>query len=300
MLRRSASIVRLAVRAMLGLAALAVAVSPAQALTRGAYSMEILVDGLPLDEHAARATTYVEALREREYAVRLTNHSGGRVAIALSVDGLNSIDAKSTPAYQASRWILDPYESITIDGWQTSDSSARRFFFTTEDRSYGAWLGRTRNLGLIAAAVFREKRPQPIQQPGRRSDRPQGADGESREGVEPPVRGRPSEAEGRAPGSSKAADAAERLGEEPSLSDRLAATGIGREVAHPVRQVRFDAERSPAALLELRYEYRPALVRLGLLPRPAARCDDPLSRREGARGFPDHGFAPDPFLRPKR
>jgi len=300
MLRHNASIVRLAVRALLGLAALAVVTGPTQALTQEGYSMEILVDGVPLDEYAARSTTYVEAMRQREYAVRLTNHSGRRVAIALSVDGLNSIDAKTTSARQASRWILGPYESITLDGWQTSHSTARRFFFTTEDQSYGAWLGQTRNLGLIAAAVFREKRPQPIQQPGRRPDRLGASGDERREGSEPQAPRQSAETEGDAPTRSKAADSEEQLREEPSLSDSLAATGIGREVAHPVRQIRFEAESSPAALLEVRYEYRPALVRLGVLPRPLARCEDPLLRREGARGFAESGFAPDPFRHPER
>jgi hypothetical protein len=75
----------------------------------------------------------------------------------------------------------------------------------------------------------------------------------------------------------------------------MAATGIGRQVDHSVRRVRFDAERHPAAVLEVRYEYRDALVRLGVLPQPFARQDDPLRRRERARGFDDLDFAPDPY-----
>jgi len=81
-----------------------------------------------------------------------------------------------------------------------------------------------------------------------------------------------------------------------SLSDEYAATGIGREVGHSVRKISFDAEASPAAVLEIRYEYHDALVRLGVLPQPYARCLDPLSRRERSRGFDDLDFAPDPFL----
>ena len=79
---------------------------------------------------------------------------------------------------------------------------------------------------------------------------------------------------------------------EAQLSDEYAATGIGREVDHQVKRVRFHAERSAAACLEIRYEYRPALVRLGLLP--PVRPSDPLQRRERSRGF-EPGFAPDPY-----
>jgi hypothetical protein len=82
---------------------------------------------------------------------------------------------------------------------------------------------------------------------------------------------------------------------ERQLSDRLAATGIGREEEHRVHRVRFDAEKSPAAVLQLRYEYHDALVKLGVLPRPYARSEDPLQRRQRARGFEDMEFAPDPY-----
>ncbi|HYS05322.1 MAG TPA: hypothetical protein VEW47_09030 [Candidatus Dormibacteraeota bacterium] len=244
------------------------------ALDRESCSMEILIDGAPLQEYAGRGTSYVEAVRGREYSVRLRNRTGERVAIALSVDGLNSIDARTTTASEARKWILEPYGTITLDGWQTSTSTARRFVFTTEDRSYGSWLGRTKNLGIVAAAVFRQKRslPIPIQGEERRQD--SGAD--SRRAPEP-----------------SAAPSTEQRKSLESLG-YLAATGIGREVDHNVVQVAFDAEDAPSALLELRYEYRDTLVRLGVVP-PDRPCDTPLSRRESARGFLEPGFAPDPY-----
>jgi hypothetical protein len=47
-------------------------------------------------------------------------------------------------------------------------------------------------------------------------------------------------------------------------------------------------EPRPSAQLRVRYEYRPQLVRLGVLPQPWAPA--PLDRREQARGF-----CPDPY-----
>ena len=55
-----------------------------------------------------------------------------------------------------------------------------------------------------------------------------------------------------------------------------------------MRRVTFHAERHPAALVELRYEYRDALIGLGVLPRDVR----PLDRRENAHGFEDFTFAP--------
>lgn len=254
------------------------------------YTMDVLVDGTPLQEYAARGARYIEALKGREYSVRLCNRTGERVAIALSVDGLNSIDARTTSAAAARKWILGPYETITLDGWQTSAATARRFFFTTEEQSYGAWLGRTKNLGLIAAAVFREKtHPLVALQGDERRDEPR----------RPLAQG---DASGAPAPEAKQKDSAQA---EPGLRSQavppsdLAATGIGAETSHPVRQIFFDSEDSPAAVLELRYEYHAGLVRLGILPEDGL-CTDPLSRRERARGFEEPGFAPDPYARRQR
>jgi hypothetical protein len=241
-----------------------------------AYSMEILVDGSPLSAYTKGGTTYVEALKGREYAVRLTNRTGERVAVALAVDGLNSIDARHTSSQDARKWILEPWETVTLSGWQTGSGTARRFVFTSEQKSYGAWLGRTGDLGVISAAFFREARrrdqiaaePSPLEQPLVQ----RGA--ESDAGAEAP---RP-----KALGETKA-----------GAKDELAATGIGREVEHRVVRVDFDEEDAPASIVSVRYEYRDALVRLGVIP----GNDDELARRERARGFAESGFAPDPFRR---
>jgi hypothetical protein len=263
---------------------LAPAAPSALALDRDAYRLEVLVDGIPLKNYSARGTTYVEALEGREYSIRLTNRTSGRIAVALTVDGLNTIDAKTTTARDASKWILGPHRSITLDGWQTGSSTARRFFFTTEEKSYGAWLGKTSNLGIVSAAVFREKRPvpAPITRPQTKRRSYGGRDGADA----PSMRGAAGESEHREKAMPQA---------EPPADDELAATGIGRELQHHVRRIAFEAEASPATVLELRYEYRDALVRLGVLPREWAQYEDPLDRRERARGFEDLDFAPDPF-----
>jgi hypothetical protein len=235
---------------------------PAAATCNGDFSLEVLVDGRPLTEYAHRDTSYVEAQPRAEYALRLANRGPRRIAVALAVDGLNTIDASSTSAQKARKWVLDPWQTVVIEGWQVSGSTARRFVFTTEADSYGAWLGRTENLGVIEAVVFPERRPLP--QPR--------IDGQGKAAGAPAAPGARDQASGR------------------REAEGFAATGIGDEVDHHVVQVRLDLEPTPSARVRLRYEYRPELVRLGVLP----RCDDGLARRERAHGFTDTGFCPDP------
>jgi len=246
----------------------------ASALVSGDLAIELLVNNEPSREYHARGTTYVEARRGAEYSLRLSNRSGIRVAVALAVDGLNSIDAKTTSAATAAKWVLDPWETITIDGWQTSQEAARRFVFTTEPESYGAWLGRTDNLGVIEAVVFRE-RPLAREFAGGSKGSDEAADGAKRE------------QQGAAPMAQS-----EKRSAADAPSPLHAATGIGRRVDHQVRRVELELEPEPSSRVRIRYEYRPQLVALGVLP--ASPFPDPLERREQARGFSDSGFCPDP------
>jgi hypothetical protein len=232
------------------------------------FSVSVLVDGSAVPEFASRGRIYIEALKGREFTIRLSNPTPGRVAVALSVDGRNVVDAKRTTELEATKWVLAPGQTIDIPGWQISGQTARRFFFTETSRSYANWLGDTANVGTIEAAFFREKRREPsvTLKDERRSE--QRAD---------------ASAQGGAPAAPEARPAKARA------ADENAATGIGEKTSFPVQWVAFDEDPTPAARVALRYEFRPQLVRLGILPRE----DDGLFAREHASGF-EHGYAPDP------
>lgn len=246
------------------------------------FDVQVIVDGRPLEEFAARGRTYVEALEGREYQLRVRNPYPYRVAVALSVDGLNTIDAKHTTAYDASKWVIEPYGSINISGWQVSTSRARHFYFTTERDSYGAKLGQTANLGVITAVFFRERQPRPVRITPPKEPRPV----------------RPYERDGADSGRGADAPAASARNEArskslPPVDDESAATGIGRSVGNDVWFVSMDLESRPMSEVTIRYEYYQALVRLGIYPRPYQR-PDALRRREAARGFEDRRFSPEP------
>jgi hypothetical protein len=231
--------------------------SPALSSTApGGFDLSVLVDGAPRPEYRARDTVYVEAVRGREYALRISNPLPVRVAVALSVDGLNTIDATHTPAREARKWVLAPYETVLIEGWQISGDAARRFVFTGERSSYGAKLGLTENLGTIQAVYFREREVR------------------WKEAFASPDAKREEAQRNRAAGASRPQAAA-------PPSDEYAATGMGGRTRHDVRQVFLDLEDVPAASVRIRYEFRPALAKLGVFP----AGDDPLERRERGAGF---------------
>lgn len=239
---------------VLGVVGLCVAVAqkPTERIIRPPspnFDVEVLINGRPVTEYAARGKTYIEATQGAEYELRLHNPSADRVAVALSVDGLNTIDARHTSAWNASKWVVEPYQTITISGWQMSSERARRFYFTNERDSYGAKLGQTANLGVISAVFFRER------------NRPITATPQS------------------APNSGDRMEAQSAAKSRPTYDDDYAATGIGRNVRNDVRWVNMDLDSNAAGEVTIRYEYYSALLRLGVVPR------QPLQRREDARGF---------------
>ncbi|HEY0385780.1 MAG TPA: hypothetical protein VGC64_07190, partial [Pyrinomonadaceae bacterium] len=255
----------------------------------GGFEIEVLVDGRPLDEYYARGRRYIEALEGAEYELRIRNPLGVRVAVALAVDGLNTIDARHSSAADSSKWVIEPYQTITISGWQMNSARARRFYFTSESNSYGAKLGQTANLGVITAAFFRERQavgvvvppPQPRRQ---RPMEDGGIDTRDKNAEEPST----------SAGRDERAGAQARKSENyPAPDDDYAATGIGRNVRNDVRWINLDLESRPTAELTIRYEYHDALVRLGVIPRPLPR-PEPLNRRERATGFAERNYCPEP------
>lgn len=242
--------------------------SPAQAAGPNGFTLDVVSGGRTLPEINGRGAVYVEALRNRPYELRITNPLGVRVAVALAVDGRNTIDARRTSARDAAKWVLGPYESVVISGWQVSGETARLFTFTTESRSYAAWLGDTSNLGVIEAVFYREKTPpRPVCRSCDVRALPQSREGRPRSENAPA----PAAAESKAAGAARA----DAIGE-------FAATGMGDATTNVVTRVAISLERQPVAQARIRYEFREQLVALGLLPR---FNDYPAARRENASGF---------------
>src|ERR1700752_391601 len=195
------------------------------------FELDLVVDGRALTEHSESGRIFVDAQQAAEYELRLRNPMPDRVAVALSVDGLNTIDAEQTSAWNASKWLIEPYQTITISGWQMSSERARRFYFTTERDSYAAKLGRKANLGVITAVFFREK-GQPI-----------------------PITKGEIDTSGPVPGQEPQLSAEASRDSRSATGSNKAATGIGRSVRHDVRTVEMDLDSHPAAELTIRYQY---------------------------------------------
>jgi hypothetical protein len=236
---------------------------PARATEPNGFSLDVVSDGRTLRELHGGGAVYVEALKGRPYELRITNPLGVRVAVALAVDGRNTLDARRTSSWDAAKWVLGPYESTVISGWQVSGDTARLFTFTTEKQSYAAWLGDTANLGVIEAVFYRENQPRPAV--CRSCD----------------LRAVPEAADAQKSGAAPAQAAARKDAPRAEALGGYAATGMGDATPNAVTQVAISLDRRPVAHVRIRYEFHDQLVALGVLP----RFDEPPARREHARGF---------------
>jgi hypothetical protein len=225
---------------------------------------------------------YVEARRGSRYAVVLANRTAERIGVVLTVDGLNAISGQRDEG-RGRMYVLDPWQRTTVRGWRTSLEEVRQFTFVDEQASYAARSGKANaKMGWIEVAAYRERRPfvRHVPQVVRPEPEYVGNEGDS-------ARAKAEAAAEPAPDSAEAA--------APSLLGRAApraypGTGWGERRHDPVVLVSFDPASEPGERVTLRYEYRPALVALGVLPsRPPAR--DRLAERDRAEG----GFAPPPL-----
>ena len=268
--------------------AAATIVGPAWALPQGLpetpaalVAASVDIDGRPAPLYPApdgSGRYYVEARKGRRYSVTLANRTGERVGVVLTVDGLNAISGERD-AGLGRMYVLDPWQRSTVQGWRTSLREVRQFTFVDEQASYSARSGKANEkMGWIQVAVYRERRPF-VQASPRLEAPPRSWPAES-EGDEPRARGETAEGTAR---DSAAAPAAPTLGGAAARS--YPGTGWGERAHDPVVLVSFDPEGTPSERITLRYEYRPALVALGVLPRRVPPRDRLWERDHAEPGF---------------
>lgn len=129
------------------------------------YEVEVLVNGHPIQEYFKDGKHYIEARKSNEFSLRIRNNGSKRIVALPSVDGLSVLDGKET-GMNSQGYIINGYDSLTIDGWRVTDSEVRKFFFTNPEDSYAKRKNKGNNLGVIGVAIFREKEehvcPSPI------------------------------------------------------------------------------------------------------------------------------------------
>ncbi|QSX79586.1 hypothetical protein I8J32_006970 [Lysobacter solisilvae] len=212
-----------------------------------------------LEQFRHRGQPWIAGEPGHRYAVRLTNSSGERVLVVLSIDGVNAVTGQTAHPSQAG-YVLEPWQSTEINGWRKSMDDVAQFVFTDLPDSYAARTGRPDNVGVIGVAVFTEARtyyypqPAPIYQP-RNAPGTYERDAAASDGAAAP------------PSAASSARADKAIAREEARQQSLG-TGHGAREWSPVSHTGFErASRSPAQVTQLRYDDYYALVARGVVPR---------------------------------
>ena len=228
-------------------------------------------NGQWLPEYGHRGQTWIAGVPGHRYSVKLTNTTGQRVLVVLSVDGINAVTGETANPSQGG-YVLEAWESAEISGWRKSMDDIAQFVFTDLGDSYAARTGRPHNVGVIGVAVFQELQRRPYPLPS------------------PPI-GRNRSYEQQA--SKAAAAAAEMESATDSVAQQRMGTGHGQREWSPVGQTRFQrASLKPAQISEVRYDDARRLYAMGAIPRESRIRPRPSA----PRAFPD-GFVADPPYR---
>ena len=256
--------------------------------------------GEQLAKYGHHGRQYVAGAPGHRYALHLSNRTGERVMVVLSVDGVNAITGQTAGADQGG-YVLGPWQNAEIAGWRKSDNDIAQFLFTELDDSYAARTGRPENVGVIGMAVFRERTPVPVYQPpvyqppyypSPELDREEAQSGgdESYASRKDARAGSPMAKASNAEGvmSQRAMDSAASAPYEPA-AQRLG-TGHGDREYSPIEHTEFERLTSyPQQVVTLYYDAPAQLAARGIIPRYWARPVRPA----GPDPFPV-GYVPDP------
>jgi hypothetical protein len=230
------------------------------------YEFEVKVNGSTAKEYYHNGSHYIEGREGQCFSLRMKNNSGSRVLFVPTVDGL-SIMSGQEASFKSRGYIVNAYDSLTIDGWRTSDNKVAEFFFSSPKGSYAKKIGKGGNLGVIGCAVFKEKQPQiverivyiekqpwsnPHHDPYNLGSGTAGGNVIGLSGVTPGLYN--VQCLGGGGSSIKTTNySASNLG-----------TGFGQEKVSPTVTVSFEKEESPTETFHLYYNTRRALEDLGV------------------------------------
>jgi hypothetical protein len=123
----------------------------------GSLSVALVDDaGRTLPGLRASGRTLILGQDGQRYRIVVRNTTTARFEIVASVDGLDVVDGK--PADPNRRgYIVDPYDTLVIDGFRTSDANVAAFRFGAVSNSYAAQTSGDRNVGVVGVAIFAER-----------------------------------------------------------------------------------------------------------------------------------------------
>jgi len=112
---------------------------------------------LPAYKEYGYGRRLVAGKKDSEYSIVIKNRCKSALELVASVDGLDVQDGKAA-SFSNRGYVIEPGESLEIEGFRTSTNKVAAFEFSSVSNSYANMRhGNTRNVGVIGIAVFTQK-----------------------------------------------------------------------------------------------------------------------------------------------
>jgi hypothetical protein len=131
--------------------------SPMQSTAGGLVEWGVKSRGVFLNTYRSSGRRLVEGKPGASYMIVVRNRSKSILEIVASVDGLDVFDGKAA-SFAKRGYLVEPGETLEIDGFRTSWNRVAAFEFSSVGGSYANQRhGDTRNVGVLGLAVFTQK-----------------------------------------------------------------------------------------------------------------------------------------------
>ena len=238
-------------------------------MIKSSFEFEILVHGSSAKEYYYNGKHYIEGKKGSGFSLRMKNNSNGKALFIPTVDGLSIISGKEG-SFKSQGYIVNAYDSVSIDGWRTSDEKVSAFYFSTPEKSYAKKVNKGGNLGVIGCVVYKEK------------ERVQVIEKIIREYIPMPYEKQTPQfpnipwytvncSNSQIPTNdvncfmtcASASGSSMNMSNTPKASQGLG-TGFGEDKYSPITKVDFERESSPSEVFSIYYNTRENLEALGI------------------------------------
>ncbi len=257
----------------------------------GIMQVTLISKGTSLMEHLKDGAFFIEAPSEGNYIIRIKNNHWKKRLAVISVDGVNILNGEDA-GFDGPGYMLNPWQTIDINGWHRTDKETAAFTFEALADSYAKQTGRGEsNVGVIGVAVFDEKTTHDF---WTESLRPKGLVASN--GGPRLRRMTMGGAQGMSATNGTYGASASSAG-SLSLNDPMpiagsapiekVGTGYGEKMEMRTREVEFErASETPTFVLSYQYATTSTLVKWGVIKEPSAPTPNPFPAAVGVKAPP--------------
>lgn len=125
------------------------------------YTLNVLVHGKPVKQYNHQGKIYIEGRDGTEYSLEIKNHTFKRILAVPAIDGVNVLTGKPASPTDTG-YIVNPYGTISINGFRIDNNSVGAFKFCSKSKSYCNTKGLAGNNGVIGVVIFEEKEKEKV------------------------------------------------------------------------------------------------------------------------------------------